>query len=229
MQTNVVSIPTGTMAVNTYFVPLAEQGDPLPVIVVDPGDDGEKIVKELAKRRMRVVAAALTHRHFDHVLGLAALCEAFPGIHIGIHPLDKNGLGPSTSSIYLAEMRRWGLASTSLAMLSLPSPDVMLTEGTTLDCLIPTEAGELRDAAKQWVTLHTPGHTAGSVCFSNAGEYLLLSGDTLFRGSWGRTDLADGSEEQMRQSLDRLFALPDRTTVYTGHEAYGFTLATVKY
>ncbi|MDR3311896.1 MAG: MBL fold metallo-hydrolase [Spirochaetaceae bacterium] len=229
--TELVTFPTGDLAVNTYFIPLIKPcgSGPVPVIVADPGDSGEQIVKELRTRNMRAVAVALTHRHFDHVLGLAAVCGAFPGIPVGIHPADKNGFGPDMDQAFLTEMRLYGIAGLGEAMQGLPAPDVLLGEGAALDKLIPQETPELRAAAALWRTLHTPGHTPGSVCFYNQTENLLLSGDTLFRGTWGRTDLTGGSEKDMRASLKRLFELPDNTRVFTGHEAYGFSLAMDKY
>jgi glyoxylase-like metal-dependent hydrolase (beta-lactamase superfamily II) len=86
----IATIPTGPLAVNTYFVFLHDKsdGEISPVIIVDPGDDGPMIVEVLKKNKLRPAGIALTHHHFDHVLGIKALREAFPAILIGGHPQE---------------------------------------------------------------------------------------------------------------------------------------------
>jgi glyoxylase-like metal-dependent hydrolase (beta-lactamase superfamily II) len=195
-----ISLTTGSLAVNTYFVPLvAPTQGPTPVIVVDPGDDGSNIVAALKANAMQVVAIALTHHHFDHVLGLKDVLEHFPGIHVGGH--------------------------TPQLVQNQPTPDTVFLEGTLLDCLVPEQPANVRHAAAAWSVLHTPGHTTDSVCLYNEAEKQLISGDTLFWGTYGRTDLPGGNEEQMVHSLDRLFRLPPDTLIYPGHDRYGFVLA----
>jgi glyoxylase-like metal-dependent hydrolase (beta-lactamase superfamily II) len=206
------ALPTGQLAVNTYFIPL---GSPLqgravsapkgltPVLVVDPGDDGGSIVAALKANAFEPLAVGLTHHHFDHVLGLPAVLDAFPGIRVGSFepPLVQNA----------------------------PTPDTVFTEGATLDCLVPEQSAEIRQEAASWRVLHTPGHTADSVCFYNEAEKMLISGDTLFWQTYGRTDLPGGSDEQIAQSLNRLFTLPQDTLVYPGHDRCGFTLASDRF
>ena len=194
------SLPTGQLTVNTYFIPLAAPANGLtPVIVVDPGDDGSAIVAALKANARQAVAVALTHHHFDHVLGLRDVLAAFSGIHVGSF-------------------------EPSLVQNNQPTPDIVFTEGTTLDCLVPEQSAEIRQAASAWRVLHTPGHTVDSVCFYDEAAKLLISGDTLFWGTYGRTDLPGANDEQMAQSLNRLFALPPDTLIYPGHDRYGFAL-----
>jgi glyoxylase-like metal-dependent hydrolase (beta-lactamase superfamily II) len=81
------------------------------------------------------------------------------------------------------------------------------------------EGGRVKFGEIDLEVLHTPGHTEGSVCLLDRTNGMLLSGDTLFAGSWGRTDLPGGSEEQMAESLGRLVDLDDRLTVLPGHGA----------
>jgi glyoxylase-like metal-dependent hydrolase (beta-lactamase superfamily II) len=199
-----LSLITGQLAVNTYFIPLGAPTQGLTsVIVVDPGDDGSAIVATLKANALQAVAVGLTHHHFDHVLGLRDVLEAFPGIHVGGH--------------------------TPQLVQNQPTPDTVFTEGTTLDCLVPEQPADIQQAAAAWRVLHTPGHTTDSVCLYNKAEKTLISGDTLFWGTYGRTDLPGGNDEQMAQSLDRLFRLPPDTLIYPGHDRYGFTLASNRF
>jgi glyoxylase-like metal-dependent hydrolase (beta-lactamase superfamily II) len=224
----VATIPTGALAVNTYFVFLWEpdDGETSPVIIVDPGDDGPMIVEVLKKNKLRPAGIALTHHHFDHVLGLKALKEAFPAIHIGGHPTDQPNFGPKMAPWVVERLRLWGAGEYADAMSALPEPDVELPEGATLEKVLGADATQAeKDAARKWTTLHTPGHSAPSVCFYNQESQQLISGDTMFYGTWGRTDLPDGDDQAMVRSLKRLFTLPPDTVVFPGHETYGFTLA----
>ena len=120
----------------------------------------------------------------------------------------------------------------------LPEPDFLLKDGDTLDSVFKAEcvAGaftgdEVPDfeavlnSLSHWRVISTPGHTKGSVCFYNESEKALISGDTVFYQSYGRTDLPGGSESQMQKSLAKIFeTLPKDVLVYPGHGAYGFEL-----
>jgi glyoxylase-like metal-dependent hydrolase (beta-lactamase superfamily II) len=194
-----ITLPTGQLATNTYFIPLFAEF----VLVVDPGDDGSGIVAALKANALNAVAVALTHHHFDHVLGHKAVLEQFPGIHVGAH--------------------------TPQLVQNQPTPDTVLSEGTTLDCLVPEQTSEIRQAAAAWSVLRTPGHTEDSVCLYNQAEKVLISGDTLFWQTYGRTDLPGGDNEKMAQSLNRLFQLPPDTLVYPGHSKAGFSLASNRF
>jgi glyoxylase-like metal-dependent hydrolase (beta-lactamase superfamily II) len=225
-----IRIVAGCLGTNSYVIPLEnpesprKQGDLLPVIVVDPGDGGDDIVDALDNQAMQAVAVALTHGHFDHVLGLKEILERFPGISVGLHPLDKTCFGPKMNSLYGTNMLLRGRGALLPLMTALPAADVMLPEGAALACLMPGLPAATVEQAARWKVIHTPGHTAGSICFYNEPEGLLVSGDTLFWGACGRTDLYTGDARQMGDSLYRLFQLPLKTIVYPGHEKSGFEL-----
>ena len=156
-------------------------------VVIDPGDDSAKILKALGKRT--AAAVLLTHGHFDHTGAL----HAFAGTPIHIHHLDKVMLTDSHYSF----------------------GDMVLDKGKRPEATNFVKDGDiLRVAGMEIQVLHTPGHTRGSVCYRVGG--VLFTGDTLFPGDYGRTDLPGGSPEQMRASLRRLLTLHG-LRFYPGH------------
>jgi len=166
-------------------------------IVVDPGDDLEQIVDALKRHELKVKAIIATHAHIDHVGALAALKElsgAPAMMHEGDVPLYE----------HLAQQAAW---------LGVPTPST-----TTLDRLL--KEGERLDVGGRTLqVVHTPGHSPGSVSFV-VDEVIptVLSGDTLFAGSIGRTDLWGGSFPEIIESIRRkLLTLPDEVVVVPGH------------
>ncbi|MDR1785176.1 MAG: MBL fold metallo-hydrolase [Spirochaetaceae bacterium] len=222
-------VPSGFLSVNTIFVPLGpKKGDsPQPVMVIDPGD--ESCADLIQQRGLEPKAVVLTHGHFDHVMGLGALRKAFPPIPIALHPLDGGLFGPGMSARTGRNLRDLGLGRGFAAALgALPEANVPLGEGVNLGSVFKDAdpGDEVRQAASLWRVLHTPGHTQGSLCFYTPQERALISGDTMFYGTWGRTDFPESSEADMEKSLRRLLGeLPGDTVVYPGHESWGFTLA----
>lgn len=156
-------------------------------IVIDPGDEADKVLEALDGKK--VAAVLLTHGHFDHTGALHAFADA----PIYIHQMDSVMLEDPHFSIgtYMGDQGK------------RPSATDYLTEGQRLDL-----AGIHLDV------LYTPGHTKGCVCFKIGDD--LFTGDTLFDGDYGRTDLPGGSEEQMRVSLRRLLSLHG-CRFYPGH------------
>lgn len=166
-------------------------------LVVDPGDDVDRILLTLDRHRLRVSAILHTHAHFDHVGATRPLHEA-TGAPTYLHPDD--------SFLY-------DHLEQQAAMFGLKAPEPAkierwFQEGETI------EAGMVSARV-----LHTPGHSPGSVSFHLPGKVgSLLSGDTLFAGSIGRTDLWGGSHEQIMRSIrTRLLSFPDETEVIPGH------------
>jgi hydroxyacylglutathione hydrolase len=152
----------------------------------------EWVTTTLAERGWTLKLIVSTHRHWDHIGDNAPLSEA-TGAKIAAHSLDRDGLEhPST------------LMAPFAIVPSVPALD--LAEGSRI------KFGDI-----ELEVLHTPGHTQGSVCLQATRERLLFSGDTLFAGSWGRTDLPGGSHDQMVDSLARLSALPTDLRVLPGH------------
>ena len=164
--------------------------------VVDPADGAEQIEAKLAQNQWTLKGILLTHGHFDHIGAVEALRNAYQ------------------VPVWAAEAERELLsdveANLSGSWTGRPirvKADHWLQD---LDCFM--------QAVMRIQMILTPGHTAGSCCYYLAEEHVLLSGDTLFAGSCGRTDLPTGSMNAIVRSIrERLFALPPETEVYPGH------------
>lgn len=136
----------------------------------------------------------LTHAHYDHMLTVNEWRQR-TGAPLAVHRGDAPALGNADLNVY--RLFTGGEGGTAPA-------EILLDEGATLN------VGE--ETLTVW---HTPGHTPGSICL--AGDGFLITGDTLFAGTIGRTDLPGGREQDMRTSLGRLFRLTDDLTLYPGH------------
>lgn len=194
----VVGFPAGPWQTNCWVVAPAAGEQ---CVVIDPGFGADAQLDDiLATHRLAPVAVLLSHGHVDHTWSVVPVCGA-RNVPALIHPHDR-------------------------AMLSDPAPSIGQPSGTPilgrLEWSEPDDVRELRDgevlelAGLSIRVDVTPGHTPGSTVFGAGGE--LFSGDLLFAGSIGRTDLAGGSWEQMQESLRRVpLALPDETVVRPGH------------
>lgn len=180
-------IPVGAYEANCIVL-----NDGTDALVIDPGQDAEDILAVLSGNGLFLRAVVLTHGHFDHVNGLPGLLAANPGVPVYAHPSDKVMFGHP---------------------MNRNPPDY-----PGVAC--PENLHDVRELPADFPAfgfrvLETPGHTPGSVCIL-AGD-LLLSGDTLFAGSCGRTDFPGGSMADMRESLAALAQLPPGTKVIPGH------------
>ncbi len=188
----------GPVATNCYFAVNVEKKE---AIVVDPGDSGDMLAKELAKEGARPVAILLTHGHFDHAAGIEDFKKAYPGQEIPVYTCEEEKETLGDPSVNL-----------SAGMNGRPerySADVFLKDGEEV-----TLAGYLVRL------IFTPGHTPGGCCFYLPEVETLFSGDTLFCGSVGRTDFPGGSMATLVRSIrEKLFSLPDVTRVYPGHDS----------
>ena len=157
--------------------------------VIDPGDEPELIQEALEKEGVEVRYLLLTHGHYDHTTAVPALHRVYPQADIYIHQADANGAGSTLFPL----------------------------AGEVDDLKLYDEGDVIRLGDHEIQVLHTPGHSPGSVTLKV--EDVLFTGDTLFAGSCGRTDLRGGSYEQIMQSLKRLGELKGDFHVCPGHEA----------
>ena len=189
MQVNVLQL--GMIGTNCY---LFWDEDTKLCAVVDPGDDGDQVAKQIDKQGLTPVAILLTHSHFDHILGIPGLRERWPELPIYCHPADVD-----------KEKKTERLFGATYPAIGSFDNLITYVEGDTV------QVGPITVEV-----LETPGHTPGSVVLK-AGE-VLFTGDTLFRGSIGRTDLPGGNYMQIMASLKRLAELEGDFHVCPGHE-----------
>lgn len=219
---------TGPLKVNSYIVPLSETE----VFVVDVADchfsrDEGAVVSFLQSKNFTPVAVILTHGHFDHVSGLPSIVKAFPHISIAIHKEDSNMIGEHSEEMQEKSLSQMGFLQFLPFVSNLPAATHFLEDKKTLgqifsDLKISDKA---KSSLSKWEVIHTPGHTEGSVCLYNEENLQLISGDTLFYQSWGRTDLLGGNERKIHQSLAKIADYCDENAkVYPGHDHNGFLL-----
>jgi hydroxyacylglutathione hydrolase len=186
------TIPVGPLSVNCY---LFGDHDARRAIVIDPGDETERVLEAIEALGCHLEAIVATHGHFDHVSGIAAVKRAYPDVPLLAHRDD----------LFLLESNadragRWGFE-----VEDCPPANRYLADGDT----VRVGAFELR-------VIHTPGHSPGGICL--AGEGLVFAGDTLFQGTVGRTDVPGGDQAQLVRSIrERLYVLPCATRVFPGH------------
>ena len=209
----VAGFPAGSFAANCYVVASAPGEE---CVIIDPGQDAEGGIDEiLAEHRLRPAAVLLTHGHIDHIWSVAPVCGA-KGIPAYIHPDDRALLSDPARGLPL------GAGQQLFGGLEFTEPDDVkeLSDGMALN-LVGLEI----------VVNHAPGHTEGSVTFrlptgapltaqgkSKIDVDVLFSGDLLFAGSIGRTDLPGGDYPTILRSLARVcLTLPDETVVLSGH------------
>ncbi len=188
------TFPVGLLQCNCSIIACSETKQAL---IVDPGGDAAKILAYLKQHDLTARYLIHTHAHFDHVGATKAVHEA-TGAEILLHPDD----------LFLyddvqMQGRMFGMNLEPTRPIDRPLEDEM----------------RLDFGQHHSVVLHTPGHTPGSVCFHlNDSESHLFTGDTLFQGSIGRTDLWGGSHETLIKSIrQRLLPLDDSTRIYPGH------------
>lgn len=182
----------GICQTNCYFVYKEGQKD---VILFDPADKGEYIYETLQKHGFHVAGILLTHGHFDHIWGSKALREL------------------SGAKIYAWEEEKEVCEDAGLNV----SAQVGRSYTVKADTYVK-DGEEITIAGMTCKVIGTPGHTKGSCCYYFEDAKLLLSGDTLFQESVGRTDLPTGSMSKLVRSVkEKLLCLPDEVTVYPGH------------
>jgi hydroxyacylglutathione hydrolase len=162
-------------------------------IVVDPGDEPDRILEAVKEKGLEIICVVCTHGHFDHIGAVGEVKEGTGG-KIVLHRDDLD--------LYLMagnQAALWGFGFDPQ-----PKPDMLVSEGDELS------VGDMK-----FTVLSTPGHSPGGICLF--GEGLLLTGDTVFAGSVGRTDLFGGNMDDLKKSFRRIISLPPETVILPGH------------
>jgi hydroxyacylglutathione hydrolase len=185
--------PVGPLACNCSII-----GDEATheAMVIDPGDEIDRILLTLAKHQLTLKQIVITHAHIDHIGGAMKL-KAATGAPILLNEKDEMLIN------LLAVQATW---------VGMRPPDAVRYDQHLAD------AAKLKTGNIESQVLHTPGHTEGSLCVYIPAENKLIAGDTLFAGSIGRTDLPGGNSEKIIRSIhDKLLVLPEETIVVPGH------------
>jgi glyoxylase-like metal-dependent hydrolase (beta-lactamase superfamily II) len=191
---NILSLQLGPVMTNAYLVADTET---LEAVVIDPAWDGHLIVEAAEKRDWRIVEIWVTHAHFDHMGGTGGILDGLPN--------------PPQVALHAEDLPLWqaqgGAPYFGIHFESHAEPTVDLTHGQIL--ALGNHTVEVR---------HAPGHTPGHVMFYFRDDDVLFSGDVIFKGSVGRTDLPGGDWQTLLNSIrQQVFSLPDGTAIYSGH------------
>ena len=186
----VKKIITGQIEANCYIV---YDCDSLKAVIVDPGEDGEKIIKETESGGFIPEMVINTHGHYDHVLSDELIRRHF-NIPLAAHK-DEVAM--------LADPNRNASAMFGEPE-SISTPEIQLNDGQ-----------KVKLSFAEFSVIHTPGHTKGGVCLDFGG--FLITGDTLFAGTIGRTDFPGGSYEEIMASLEKIKKLKPDIVIYPGH------------
>lgn len=184
-------LEVGMLETNCYIYKDDETGEGM---LVDPGGDASNILEIISDNNIKIKYIVLTHGHWDHI-GAIERIKAHTNAEILIHENDAECLHDSSASLSVM----FGINSPNV------KPDRFIKQGD-----------ELKVGNSSFKVIHTPGHTPGGICLH--GENILLSGDTLFQGAIGRTDLPGGDYKTIMESIrSKLMVLDENTAVYPGH------------
>jgi len=206
----IASFPAGPWQTSCYVLATSARSE---CVVIDPGMDALDGVRDVVEEHhLKPVAAVLTHGHLDHMFSVAPLCAGYDAT-CWVHPEDR---------ALLADPLAGMSADTAALLAQLGQGSAAFREPD--DVRLLADGAHVEVAGLDLEALHAPGHTPGSTMFRSAYppepevDSLLFSGDVLFAGSVGRTDLPGGSADAMVQSLrEKVLPLPDEVVVLPGH------------
>jgi glyoxylase-like metal-dependent hydrolase (beta-lactamase superfamily II) len=186
----VKKVVSGVLKENCYLVYDSEN---LQAVVVDPGEDGEKVIYEIKAYNLKPELLVNTHGHYDHTLSNEQICNEFK-IPLAMHKDEVEILMDNKKSLALPN-----------SLKTIKNPEILLEDNQ-----------EMKLSFTTFIVLHTPGHTKGSICL--LFENFLITGDTLFAGTIGRTDLKSGSYDEILKSISKIKKIvPSIIIIYPGH------------
>ena len=190
-----IQMPLGPVQTNCYILKKEDSS----CLIIDPGSEGEKVIKVLKEQELTPVAIVLTHAHFDHIGAIDSVREEY-GIPVYVHENEQDWL-------------------TSPELNCSNHMKVAPVQVNKADEIISGEQ-ELTLGSFTFQIFETPGHSPGSISLYFKEDGIACVGDALFNGSIGRTDLPSGNHEQLLKSIhDKLLTLPEETVVLPGHNS----------
>lgn len=188
-QLKIIPLVVGQMQTNCYLVAESNSKE---TIIIDPGDDADYIIRIISDNKLIPKKIIATHGHFDHIMGVTELKLAY-NIPFLIHKND---------AFLVSNMQKSAKHFLGINTDPPPSIDQFISSDTKISLEI----------------IETPGHTPGSICLYLKEGNILFTGDTIFaEGGVGRTDFSYSSVKELTKSLNKIFMLPQNTTIYPGH------------
>lgn len=186
-------LPLGPMQTNCYILYKEDHS----CLIIDPGEEGDKLIKYLQEKKLNPEGIVLTHAHFDHIGAVDIVRDAY-NLPVYLHQNEKEWL--SNPALNLSDFMQGG-------KITIKEADRIITEEQDLT------VGTFR-----FQVLETPGHSPGSISLYFQDDQLVVAGDALFFGSIGRTDLPGGNHAKLIESIhQKLLSLPEETSVLPGH------------
>ncbi len=194
MSTTCIPFVLGPLENNTYLIVDSETNE---AAIIDPSFESEIVLSEIKQQGWRLTQVWLTHAHFDHIAGVRTVAESVtPPLPVGLHPGDL-----------ILWKQSGGAPPFGIKIDRGPEPSILFTHGQRLQ--VGKSTFEVR---------HTPGHTRGHVVFVCHAAGFVLSGDLIFKGSVGRTDLPGGDSVKLINSIrSQILDLPPETRIFSGH------------
>lgn len=190
----IIRLEVGMLETNCYIFVDDKTNEGM---IIDPGDDAARILENAKENKVNVKYVILTHGHWDHI-GVLDRIKLHTDAQVMIHADDEDCLKDATKSLSY--------------MFGINSPTVKADK-------LLVEGDEIKIGNSVFKVIHTPGHTEGSICLQSGN--ILFAGDTIFRGTVGRTDLPGGNCRKLKESIKtKLMSLDDEVNVYPGHGPY---------